>query len=304
MPHPPSPRRPDLFLAPLLLAVALLLGIALAGSPAQAQQAPASTPATAQPSARSGPSDDAIYDFLSVALPALETWHGNLKAQAAHDAESLAAQRQGNWLLGLLLVILLGGFAVAAWFASQLLHQRQAADRNAAKIAQAARDASARENRAYLAVEPAGLGNFGAYMLVAGQFTILNHGRSPALRLRQSAALKVLPYPLPEDQAFPAPEDWPAPDLPLPGLGSGASLRSQAPGGPFPPDMLAALIEGQQNRLYLIGSIAYEDVHGGRHETRFCHALRFDNAADLARAIRAEQAVNYKASFDRLAHYD
>ncbi|MEL3889349.1 hypothetical protein V6B08_03705 [Ferrovibrio sp. MS7] len=299
--------------ATLVLGIALLLGVpqATQAQQTQAQQAsppaPASTAgpaAQANASAKSGASDDAIYDFLSVALPALDTWHGNLKAQAEHDAQSLAAQRQRNLLLGLLLAVLLAGLALGGWFAARLLQQRQAATAASIREAQAARAAATRENRAYLVVEPAGLSNFGAYMVVAGQFSITNQGRSPALRLRQSAALKVLPQPLPDDQPFPAPEDWPNPAQPLPSLGPGISLRSQAPGGPFPPDMLGALIEGQQNRLYLIGSIAYEDVHGTAHETRFCHVLRFDNAADLARAIRAEQAVNYTANFDRLAHFD
>lgn len=289
----------------LVLAIALLFGApkpALAQQAAPAATAPVTGPVTAP--AKIGASDDAIYDFLSVALPALDTWHGNLKAQAEHDAQSLAAERQRNLLLGLLLVVLVAGVGSGAWFATRLLRQQQAAAAASLKAAQAAQAAAAREGRAYLAVEAAGLSNFGAYMVVAGQFNITNHGRSPALRLRQSAALKVLPQPLPDDQPFPAAEDWPSPGQPLPSLGAGTSLRSQAPGGPFPPEMLAALIEGQQNRLYLIGSIAYEDVHGETHETRFCHALRFDNAADLARAIRAEQAVNYVASFDRLALYD
>ncbi|WP_430396794.1 hypothetical protein [Ferrovibrio sp.] len=301
--------------ATLVLVFALLLAAPQAAQAqqtqaqqAQAQQAsppaPASGAAPASTAAKSGANDDAIYDFLSVALPALDTWHGNLKAQAEHDAQSLAAQRQRNLLLGLLLAVLLAGLALGGWFATRLLQQRQAAAAASIREAQAARAAAARENRAYLVVEAAGLSNFGAYMVVAGQFSITNQGRSPALQLRQSAALKVLPQPLPDDQAFPAPKDWPSPGQPLPSLGPGISLRSQAPGGPFPPDMLGALIEGQQNRLYLIGSIAYEDVHGTAHETRFCHALRFDNAADLARAIRAEQAVTYKASFDRLAHFD
>jgi len=118
--------------ATLVLGIALLLGAPRA---AQAQQAPAlppaasAAPATAPATApaKSGASDDAIYDFLSVALPALDTWHGNLKAQAEHDAQSLAAQRQRNLLLGLLLAVLLAGLALGGWFAARLLQQRQAA---------------------------------------------------------------------------------------------------------------------------------------------------------------------------------
>ncbi len=252
-------------------------------------------------------SQDFTLDLLALGLQLDEQLKAADLAARADAAALLAAQQSQQraiWWLGgaglLLLVITLGGGGAAGYLAWQ--QNRRQAQQQAENLLQALHKLEhslVRLQRPFLVMEPAGLANLGPYIPVSGQFILRNRGASPALQLQQSAALKVLPYPITEHFAFTEEEEWPYTTLPA--IGPGASLASQAPGGPFPPEMLAGLIEGRQNRLYLVGSVAYQDVLGNSYRSDFCHALKFEQPAELAQAIRDEQMVNYTASFERAA---
>ncbi len=252
--------------------------------------------ARAQGGGHGPPSQDFTLDLLDQVV--------ELAAQSKADAAALLAAQQRQekllwWLAGAGLLLLCAG--VAAGLALGQTVRRQTREQAEAMQANAEtlRQTVLRLQRPLLAVEPAGLNNLGPYVPVLGLLNLRNLGASPALRLRQRAALKVMPYPLDIGFAFEEDEIWPEAELPV--LAPGATAQSQAPGGPFPPAMLAGLIEGQQNRLYLVGSVAYEDALGNAYRSDFCHALRFDQPAALADAIRQEQAVSYSASFERAA---
>jgi hypothetical protein len=45
------------------------------------------------------------------------------------------------------------------------------------------------------------------------------------------------------------------------------------------PEMEASM-KGEQNRLFVWGTVAYDDVFGESWETRFCHHFNFNRAGD------------------------
>lgn len=260
--------------------------------------------ATAPASAQNA-SQDFTLDMLALGLQIDERLKADSAAARAEAAALLAAQQSQRraiwWLGGAGLVLLAGGLGggAAAGFWAWRQARQQAEGREAAlqQRLQSLENSLVRLQRPFLVMEPSGLANLGPYIPVSGQFILRNRGASPALQVQQSAALKVLPYPVTEHFAFAEEEEWPY--LALPAIGVGASLASQAPGGPFPPEMLAGLIEGRQNRLYLVGSVAYQDIQGNSYRSDFCYALKFERPVELAQAIRDEQMVSYSASFER-----
>lgn len=137
----------------------------------------------------------------------------------------------------------------------------------------ALRERTAQQMRAYLTVLIGG----GIYqereknLKFEGKPNIINTGHTPAHRVRHKVKSSILAVPLPQDFAFPLPQEF-----------TGGSVM-----GPQQTAMISAIVDdfiderdvaavknGTGNRaLYVWGIISYEDVFAESHYTRFCQIV-------------------------------
>jgi len=227
------------------------------------------------------PSDVARED----AEAAARTYHESVTAYATLGLTAVTA--------------LLAIFTFLLWYANRklVLGAETTAERQAremqASIAEATRSATAVEQlaeatkrnaslmsdilhkqmRAYLAIQPGGgvyqdeHNSFGSYPV------ILNTGLSPARNVSHRVAAAILDANTPRDYPFPDPPMVFQNDATLAAhqsftLTAVVQQRYEA-------DEVAAIMKGDNRRLFVWGIVTYDDVFGGHWETRFCHHFIF-----------------------------
>jgi len=127
------------------------------------------------------------------------------------------------------------------------------------------------ELRAYLSAAPDRIFNFNAGLRIQMRYTVTNHGETPAYRVTNTAAVEILPYPLPENYQF-KPLERPAqstyalqPRQVMLGNVWASQLYTEAE--------LAKAIAGDGCRIYCYGRVNYVDAFGEHRETEFCRSV-------------------------------
>jgi hypothetical protein len=139
------------------------------------------------------------------------------------------------------------------------------------------KDVTARQMRAYLSV----LVHGGSYqersrnIKFEARPALINTGHTPAHKVTYRAKADVLPFPLADDYVFSDPED---------------TLRSAAVLGPQQNFVLNAIVEslyeeedvenikrGRGRRVFIWGTVSYEDVFGVGRITNFCQSIYWIN---------------------------
>lgn len=99
---------------------------------------------------------------------------------------------------------------------------------------------------------------------------LMNTGQTPAHKLSYRAKAAILPIPLPQDFAFPLPDENTGQAVIFPHQ----SVTMNAIVEDFVDDAeVNAIKHGEGKCLYIWGVIAYEDQFGKPHDTKFCHAM-------------------------------
>jgi hypothetical protein len=102
---------------------------------------------------------------------------------------------------------------------------------------------------------------------------IANTGHTPAHGVRYVAKLEVLPLPLPDDFAFDLP------DIPVNSAGVLGPQQIFSVRTPIDRmltnDEITAVKTGQEERLYIYGSVTYKDAFGELHYTNFSQRLEW-----------------------------
>lgn len=102
---------------------------------------------------------------------------------------------------------------------------------------------------------------------------IQNSGSTPAYKLIQKSGITIRPYPLPDDTDFTVPSTAPPyPMTLMPGTSDTAGIQITAQ-RPFTANEIAAITDGRTRRLYIWGTINYEDAFGLPHYTNFCMGI-------------------------------
>jgi len=123
------------------------------------------------------------------------------------------------------------------------------------------------------------------------QTNIQNNGATPAVGANTASALRVLPYPLPDDVDL---------TVPLTDLAAAANLAPHSP-PIYVRNWLSAFLSeaeveeiktGTTKRLYIFGTTKYKDVFGDSHFTNFCWSIgwNFDGSAIATNAPRHNDA--------------
>jgi hypothetical protein len=207
--------------------------------------------------------------------------------------------------VGLALVTaLLAVFTFLLWYANRKLvlgaditAERQAREMQAS-IAEATRSATAVEQlaeatkknaslmsdilhkqmRAYVSVE-SGAGvyqddknNFGSYP------KIVNTGLSPARNVSHRVRAAILDANTPRDFAFPEPTALFSNDVTL--ASHQSFTMTAVVGDRYNEDEVIEIMKADKRRVFVWGSVMYDDVFGGHWETRFCHSYGFVKVGD------------------------
>ncbi len=138
----------------------------------------------------------------------------------------------------------------------------------------ALKERTAKQMRAYLCVNIGG----GDYQdrtknfKFASRPILLNAGHTPAHKVSYKANAAILPVPLPEDFAFPLPDESIGAAL----LGAQQNATLGAIVDDFCDDKEVEDIKiGKGKVLYIWGIVNYEDVFGESHFTKFCQSTLF-----------------------------
>jgi hypothetical protein len=207
------------------------------------------------------------------------------KEKAAHDRNLVNA----TWVLagiGVLQLIVFGAQAVMLKQTVEAsVEQSDSMDRH---IGEAARAASAMEQiaatidkgnraimRAYISVtignalyqERRGPGQ--SDLKFEARPNIVNTGGTPARNVRIKSKADILPMPIPDDFAYPLPDD---PAKPSFGGVLGAHQTNIIFGGIedfVPDDEVASIKQGTNKALCIWGAVTYEDIFGDSHTAKF-----------------------------------
>jgi hypothetical protein len=130
-----------------------------------------------------------------------------------------------------------------------------------------------RQMRAYITVE-AGPGVYQDNTLVFGSFPILNNaGFTPARNVSYQVMASILNTNLPDDFRFETYGNRVINDVtiaPRQVFHITAKVRER-----FPDVEVDEIMQGHSRRLYIWGTVTYEDVFGGSWQTNFCHNFIF-----------------------------
>jgi hypothetical protein len=138
----------------------------------------------------------------------------------------------------------------------------------------ALRERTAQQMRAYLCVIIGG----GTYqhrasnLKFAASPTLINAGHTPAHKVSYRAKAEILPVPLPDDFAFPLPDEAVGGSL----LGPQQNATLNGVVDDFCADEEVEDIKaGKGKALYIWGIVNYKDVFGESHFTKFCQTVHF-----------------------------
>jgi hypothetical protein len=134
------------------------------------------------------------------------------------------------------------------------------------------RDTENRQLRAYVNISTIEFKAFRLGEPISAEFKIRNFGQTPAYNVRHWASIWVQPYPFPGHVPF-APDNGSHPSAPLSPSDDvkGVAIYDPVAGKPTILNQ-AAIDQFKSGTLaaYIVGTIAYDDVFGSHHVTRFC----------------------------------
>ena len=131
-----------------------------------------------------------------------------------------------------------------------------------------------KQMRAYLSVRIGG----GVYQDRAANLRfevrpmLINTGLTPANRVSYAAKADVLPFPLADEFVFPALEN-PRSVFGLLAPQQNLTMNAMVRGDFFDDDEVENIKRGHERRLYIWGTVVYEDVFGEQRYTNFAHNL-------------------------------
>jgi hypothetical protein len=137
-------------------------------------------------------------------------------------------------------------------------------------------DTAKRQLRAYIAVEPGGpIEDFAENIVPHTRVDIRDTGQTPAYDLRVRGTMIVGDYPLIPNVGFPLDAD---PDMPQPsvavvspgGQWHGQNLKARRP---FAPDEINSVAYGRQMRVYVYGTVTYNDAFKVPHYANYCFSF-------------------------------
>lgn len=134
------------------------------------------------------------------------------------------------------------------------------------------KDANARQMRAYLIVSLGGVikQDPATNYRFEVRMNLQNVGNTPAYKVAHVTRADVLPFPIPTDFQFPTLSEATVSASVGPHQGfSVTGIASRI----YPDDDVAEIATGTKKRLYVYGTIRYEDVFGASHQTNFSHAI-------------------------------
>ena len=121
-----------------------------------------------------------------------------------------------------------------------------------------------------------------------GEVTYQNTGQSTAFNVRCVANCGILRFDQLDSFAFPLP-DMPEVGVPL-GNGQGLGV-SRILGERVPDDHVADISINANEAFYVWGAIAYADIFGDPHETKFCLRFRF-----IGNVVRTHQVPQHTSA--------
>jgi hypothetical protein len=135
------------------------------------------------------------------------------------------------------------------------------------------RQSTQRQLRAYVSGHPKFISSSDATTVPWAEFEIQNAGQTPARRMRHVAVIKALPFPL---AAGFVPPPFERPRSPETSLSSKVPMTGKCSAErPFTADEIARIRDGRF-RIYVYGTITYEDIFAREQETKFGSSVRAD----------------------------
>jgi hypothetical protein len=158
------------------------------------------------------------------------------------------------WLVGVTAILALATIILAAFTIDLAFTSRKTAQR---------------QLRAYVAVRAENVYPFSPDIPVGIRFRMTNHGQTPAYDVSHTAAVAILPHPLPPNFQFPAPPVSVASRFVL-------HPRASFEAGVVAPRPYNGVEINQATngfRIYLYGSVTYRDAFKKHRETTFCVSI-------------------------------
>jgi len=208
-------------------------------------------------------------------------------------------ERPTDWLL-----VLFSGLLVACTVGLYRSTEKAAdAARVSAAVANKSIQLTQQEMRAYVSIGPGRFWELDPHHPTAMTYHIINRGKLPATGLRHGAVLKMAPFPLPEDYAFP--------DIELSGNGTlhpgDNSLTGEASvAEPLTQEEIVTLLKGESPgmRIYIFGEARYETL-GETHFTQFCYSMQgWLNVVEAAEGGRWDEINDLIPRTTLLWHHD
>ena len=215
----------------------------------------------------------------------------------------LASYTEALFIVTLLLALLAGGLAAAAFWQIREGRKGIQATEKAAKAAMkhvtVAEDTAKRQLRAYVSDQPTGIKIFAEAddgIAIRVQFTFINenHGQTPARNVRHFCLPGIYDHPLPDDFVIPEINE----DVVI------VSATIIFPGMKFPANSsefpvtvtkLEPIFEGVSRRLYIFGITRYDDIFGNPHETGLCVHCGGTEFRDIFNKVRREAQISHEA---------
>lgn len=146
------------------------------------------------------------------------------------------------------------------------------------------RDIFHKQIRAYLAVDIGVPTCQEGQLRFAASPVMTNTGFTPARRVSHRISAAILNTNLPDDFRFEAPPHWNINDAvlsPRQTFVLNSVVRDR-----YAPEDIEEIMRGEHRRLFVWGTITYEDIFGNGWETNFCHNFFFFKARDTDGAER------------------
>jgi hypothetical protein len=105
------------------------------------------------------------------------------------------------------------------------------------------------------------------------QLLLVNAGQTPAYKVGFKLRTEVLPFPLPQDFDFAVPENPASSESTLGGHAPPITLTGVVP-RLYSEEEVAEVRSGSK-RLYIFGTVTYEDVYGVRRNANFCFGVNW-----------------------------
>jgi len=137
------------------------------------------------------------------------------------------------------------------------------------KLVIGANETAKRQLRAYVSATPTIMN--GPTNLMQ-QFSMINHGQTPAYNVIETGLMDIFPYPLPPKFNFPAIPDQRHSRVVLHPHATNYTGRAPAV-RTFTKQEIAQITTGDEYRLYIYGVITYTNVFKNPHVTKFCHSI-------------------------------